>query len=356
MKLSARVLVAAIAVVGLTLSGCSSDDSSGNGGSGGGEDRDFRVAVLTPGTSNDGSWGQAVANGANAAKDDLGVEVTVAENLNDTAQYQQQGNAFAAQGFDLIINANASMVDVTTDLAEKYPDVKFGQIGYIDGPAENVRAVTPMFWQGTFAAGYLAGLMSETGTVGTIGGFEFPLLTSEMEGFALGARYANPDIKVERQYINTWTDAGIGESASAAMVGKGADIIFSATDQATQGIFKTMQGKTDHYVIAQYLDKHEQAPDVVLTSVLYGLDDITNQFVVDAYEDTWENENLDVTLAEGISLAPFGALDGDVPDDVKTQLDQVIAQVGSGEIELPGIDVLGVTGSADDVDLATIQP
>lgn len=352
MKLKKQMIaLACVGALGLTACGSSSD----SGDSGGGKVEALKVAVLTPGTANDGSWGEAVASGAKEGGKEFGAEVTVAENLNDTAQYQQQGNAFAAQGYDLVVNANASMMSVTTDLAKKYPNVKFAQIGYIDSPAKNVRAVTPKFWEGTFVAGYLAGLVSSNGTVGTIGGFEFPVLTAEMEGFALGARYAKESTKIERRYINTWTDAGIAGSASEAMVAKGADIIFSATDQATQGIFKTMQGKPDHYVIAQYRDKHDQAPDVVLTSVLYGLDDITSTFMKDVAKDTWKAENLDVTIADGITLAPFYDLESAVPANVQEKLKKVEADLKSGAIVLPGLDVLGVTGSADKVDLTSLK-
>lgn len=354
MKFSKQMIaLACVGALGLTACGSSSD--SGSSGGDGGKAKEIKVAVLTPGTANDGSWGEAVSNGAKDGGKKFGADVTVADNLNDTAQYQQQGNAFAAQGYDLVVNANASMISVTTDLAKKYPNVKFAQIGYVESPAKNVRAVTPTFWQGTFLAGYLAGMLSKTGTVGTIGGFEFPLLTSEMEGFALGARYAKESTKIERRYINTWTDAGIAGSASEAMVAKGTDIIFSATDQATQGIFKTMQGESDHYVIAQYRDKHDQAPDVVLTSVLYGLDGITSSFIEDAAKDDWKSESLDVTIADGIELAPFYDLKDKVPADAQKKLATVEADIKSGAIVLPGLDVLGVTGAADKVDLSSLK-
>ncbi len=353
MKLKKQLMaLACIGALGLTACGSNSSNSANsNAGNG----KAIKVAVLTPGTANDGSWGEAISTGAKKAGDMYGANLTVAANLNDTGQYQQQGNAFAAQGYDLVINANASMVSVTTDLAKKYPNVHFAQIGSVDSAAKNVRAVTPKFWQGTFAAGYLAGLLSKTGTVGAIGGFEFPLLTSEMEGFALGARYARPSIKFERQYINTWTDAGTAGSASAAMKAKGADIIFSATDQATQGIFKTMQGSPNQYVISQYSDKHDQAPDVVLTSVLYGLDDITSSFIQDSAKGNWVSENKYVTFADGIKLAPFYGLDSAVPADVKAKLTKVEQDITSGAIQLPDLGVLGVTGAAEKVDLSSLK-
>jgi basic membrane protein A len=159
---------------------------------------------------------------------------------------------------------------------------------------------------------------------------------------------------VQRQYVNTWTDAGVAGTASEAMVGGGADVIFSATDQATQGIFKTMQERPDHYVIAQYNDKNEQAPDVVLTSVLYGLDTLTGSFIEDAAEGDWTSENATVTVADGIELAPYHGLEQSIPAEVQDAVAQVVDGLASGDLTLPGMDVLGTTGAADEIDLATI--
>lgn len=314
----------------------------------------IRVALLTPGTANDGSWGQAVSEGTRAAVEAVGGELTISEDLNEASDYEQTGNAFGVEGYDLVINANASMIDVTNRLAAKYPDTKWGQIGLMDAPQANEQARLPLLWEGTFVAGYIAGMTSKTGTIGTIGGFEFPALTSEMEGFALGARYANPEIKVLRNYINTWTDSAIAGAAAEAMKADGADIIFSATDQATQGIFAVMGETPDHYVMAQYLDKASQAPQVVLLSVLYGLGEICASFVEQVAAGTWTADSKTLTFGEGISLAINPETESVMGAETLAQAKAIEEQIASGELVIPGLDVLGVPGSGDEVDPATL--
>ena len=262
--------------------------TAGGGGESGGQEG-FKVAVLTPGTSNDGSWGEAVSEGAEETAEKYGADVQIAANLEEPAQYQQQGLALAQAGYNVVINANAAMGSVTEELAKKFPDTKFGQVAVgIDPLPENVATNTPLLPDATFQAGVLAGLTSKSGTVGTIGGFEFPALTSEMEGFALGARYANPKIKVLRTYINTWTDAGKAKAAAQAQASQGADVIFSATDQATQGIYQLAEsGGTLKYVIPQYLDKSSQAPNVVLTSAVYNLQGSVGSFIEMYANEDW---------------------------------------------------------------------
>jgi len=364
-----RVLALLAAAAALMFAAaCGSDDeqeaatgqpagSSGAAGEGGAAKQGFKVALLTPGTENDGSWGQAVSDGTKEYAAKYGAEVTIADNLDDPAQYQQQGNSFASAGFELIINANGAAAAVTQKLAEQYPDVKFGQIAAeLEPLPDNVSTATPIFQNGTFVAGYLAGLMTETDVVGTIGGFDFPVLTSEMEGFALGARYANPDVRVLRTYINSWTDTGKAKAAAAAQQAQKADIIFSATDQATQGIFQVaQQGGSLKYVIPQYFDKSSQAPDVVLTSVLYNLQGTAGRFIDMFAQDKWVAENAALGLDFGVGkLAPYGQLSDQVPDDVKQKVEDIAEQVESGEVEVPALDKLGKSGDADDIDPKTL--
>ncbi|WP_182909341.1 BMP family protein [Microbispora sp. H13382] len=349
------VRVAALAAAALLLAACGGETSgepSASGDAGG----KLKVAVLTSGTAQDGSWGQAVTEGAKAAAGKFGAEVQVSDNLDTPQQFQQLGSAFAQQGYDLVVVANGAAADAVKQLAKQFPDVKFGGIAQEipDIPA-NVRTVTPIFQETSFLAGVLAGTMTKTDTVATIGGFDFPVLNNEMEGFALGARYANADVKVLRSFINSWTDAGKGRAAAEAAVSQGADFIFSATDQATQGMAQVTQDKADHYVITQYADDHKQAPKTILTSALYGLGEITGQFVEDVAGGGWKNENVQLGLKDIGGLAPFYELESKVPQAAKAAVTQAEEAMKKGCLTLPDGAALGKSGSADAVDVTPLQ-
>src|SRR5581483_10634615 len=182
----------------------------------------FRVALLNPGTKNDGSWGQAVDQGAVNGAKAVGGQASLVDLLETPAQYQQQGAAYAKKGYDLVIVANGSDPQVVTALAKQFPKTWFCEVAAtIANPPKNVCTINLTYYDGDFLAGALAGMVSKTGHVGEIGG--------------------------------------------------GADVIFSATDQATQGIYAAAQAKGNTYAISQYFDTHSQAPSVVLTSVVFGL-------------------------------------------------------------------------------------
>lgn len=357
-----RLLIAAVtAIVALVVvAGCGGGSSSGGSGGGGesGKESGFKAAVLTPGTANDGSWGEAVAEGAEAAAKKFGAKVTIAANLEETAQYQQQGLALAQAGYNLIICANSSMASVIEELAKKFPNTKFGQVAVSINPLQpNISTSTPEFPTGTFQAGVLAGLMTKTGTVGTVGGFEFPTLNSEMEGFALGARYADPKVKVLRTFINTWTDASKAKAAAQAQASQGADIVFSATDQATQGMFQLAESGSSplKYVIPQYLDKASQAPNVVLTTSVYNLQGATGSFIEMYGEGKWKSQNVTLGIEDGVGLEPNPAMESVIPPEVQKKLEEIEKKIETGELKVPTWEELGESGSAEKVDLKSLE-
>jgi basic membrane protein A and related proteins len=359
-----RALMALLAIVVLAVgAGCGDDDDSGGGGGesgGGGEAKSgLKIALLTPGTGDDGSWGQAVSEGAKEYGEKYGAEkVEIAENLDTPDQYEQQATAFASAGFDLVVIANGSVQQAAHRTSQQYPDTLIGEVAVEEGTLpENISAANGKWQNGTFLAGVVAGMMTKTNKLATIGGFDFPALTSEMEGFVLGARYVNPDATFQRTYINTWTDTGKAKAAAEAQQSRGADIIFSATDQATQGIFQLAQGGgTLKYVIPQYFNKCDQAPDVVLTSVLYNLQGIVGRFVEMAAKDEWKNEFVELGLDFDVGRLEYcNGTEGDIPDEVKERVDTLSKDIESGKLVVPGLDEIGKSGTADKIDPKSLE-
>lgn len=305
----------------------------------------FRVAVLTPGTPNDGSWGQSIAIGARTAASNYGMKLSLADNLNTPDQYQQQASAFASKHYQMVLIANGSDPDVAVKVAKQFPNTFFCETAVvIPHRPKNLCTNNPQFQNGDFAAGVLAALITKTNHVGVIGGFNFPVLNSEMEGFILGARWVDHQIKVSETFINSWTDVGAARAAAQAQIGAGSDIIFSATDQATQGIFSAAQQHPHTYVISQYFDTHSQAPSVALTSVLLNLNFATAQVLKLGYFHRLTNKNYVLGPKQGVGkLAPFHNLSNVVPAVAKRRLKKVQQWIYTGKLKVP---FLGNSGSA----------
>ena len=208
----------------------------------------------------------------------------------------------------------------------------------------------PRFEIGTFLAGVVAGSMVDH--IGVIGAFDFPILTSELEGFVLGARYVNPEIEVSRVFVNTFVDPAEGRAAAEAQIAAGARIIFTGLSDAIQGVYLAAREQGETYVVAQYFDSFEQAPDVVLTSVIYNLQGVAKKLIELAATGELANQHYSFGLADldvG-RLAPFHDLEAIVPQEAKDNLADATALIESGDLVVPNPGVLGTSGSGSDVD------
>jgi len=320
----------------------------------------FRVVVLAPGPKNDGAWSNSWWDGLQQAKSKLGVDVDFVPNLFTPEDHVSQGTAFASKGVNLIIVANGGMAQPARTVARQFPNTTVC-VGLVQ-PTKKMLASDPKNlcyfeaanYEGTFQAGVLAALVSKTGVIGDVGGYVFPALTREVEGFHLGARCVNPKIKFQQQYINSWVDTGKAQAAAQTMIARNADVILSSTNQASVGLFSAAkqaksQGK-QVFVIPSYFDAHSRAPDVVLTSVVYNLDKIAVNLVSRAKAGRIKNhEFVSYTLGNiGVGhLAPLYQFKGQVGATNLAKLAAISRKIRSGQINLPRTTLEKVGGGAN---------
>ena len=325
------------------------------GVSGGATSAQLQVAVLFPGTEHDGSWGNAWADGAKAAAKKYNVKLTLVGNLNTPDQYLAQGAAFGSKGYDLVVIADGITFDVDQKLAKQFPKTSWcmSPVEFIDAASvsgswqSNSCVVDPEQQDGAFRAGVLAGLVTKTNVIASVNGYAFPALTRQPEAFYLGAACVNSKIKFEQKYINSWDDTALAKAAAQSFIGDKADVLFSATDQAVQGMYEAAKSAPrPSYVIPSYYDSHKQAPSVVLTSVLYNLQgvsyDLIRRLATHQLPSHFFKRYSFVNFGVG-TLAPFYNLSSVVPAKAKATLAAIDKKLRSGQIHVPD-EVLGTNG------------
>jgi basic membrane protein A and related proteins len=379
----ATVLILALALLPAALAACGDDDDDGGGGGGGDgggsggaeQASDYRVALLTTGALNNRSWANSWADGAERAQEELGVQLEMVGNADAPDQYVSQGSAFASEGYDLIIFAHGAMHDPAVRVARQFPDTKIVQVFQHASEEEaseqdppNLGHVDPEQGQVTFLAGVLAGLMTETNKIGSVYAFPFPALTRQPEAFELGARCVNSEIEALQRRSDSFTDAAAARAAASTLIDQDADFILSAVDQAVQGVIQaTAQSGGDAFAVASYFDSNDLNPEAVITSALYGLDEISFDVIKRGSEDQlgdhfFQSYTLDTPQAG--SLAPFYEQEELVGQENLDRLEQVQGMVADGTITIPdeivsdpeiaGGATIGEPGAAAKIDVADI--
>ncbi|HHH82987.1 MAG TPA: BMP family ABC transporter substrate-binding protein, partial [Chloroflexi bacterium] len=169
-----------------------------------------------------------------------------------------------------------------------------------------------------------------------------------MDGFALGARYYNEvhgtDVQVlgwdpEAQtglFTGNFESLEDGRNLGESLMDEGADIILPVAGPVGLGTAAAAEDRGGVYIIgvdADWVLTNPQYEAITLTSVLKNMDVTTMQVIESVINDTFAGGVTVGTLENGgVGLAPFHALDDQVPADLKAEIEDVAAKIIAGEL------------------------
>jgi basic membrane protein A len=311
--------LAALAVAG----GCggSSGSSDDTGGGGTSAAPKVKVGLVTDiGGLNDRSFNFLANKGLQDAVQQLGVEGRVLESKSD-ADYIPNLEQLVTQKYDLTISVGFLMGDQTKQVAEAFPDAKMAIIDFAyDPPVPNIDGLVFKEQEAGYLAGYLAGKMTKSGTVSTVGGQKIPPVDHYIAGFQQGAKDANPSIKLLNGYSQDFVAQAKCKEIALEQIAQGSDVVFQVAGQCGLGALDAAKEKSVWGIGVDadqaYLGDH------ILTSALKRVDVAVFNTIKSVVDGTFQGGQVIVFgLAEdGVGI---GEVHSSVPQDV---LDEVEAQ------------------------------
>lgn len=276
----------------------------------------LKVALLISQTPTTSDWDRRGYRGLEALEEQ-GKETALTEGMTDP-DMESAFRDYASQGYDIVIGHSFGFGAAALAAAPDFPDTFF----LVDAgahEAENVASIVPAEEQNHYVAGVLAALVSETGKIGFIGGFDYPSLIKEVVAFQQGAESVDPDIDVRISWVGSWGDPVKAQELAVAMIEDGVDIILAQASGGDPGLWKALQ-ESGGWVIQGVETCMESVPDICLSSV----DTVWEEAIVHAV-DMFENDELpgglyEWGLAEG--AVDLGTIHESVPQEV---VDQVMA-------------------------------
>ena len=251
--------------------------------------------VLSVGGVNDESFNQSAWEGALRAEEEYeNVEVTYLES-NGEADYTPNIETLIDMDMDLIVGVGFQVADSVKEAAETYPNQAFAMIdsSYDKGEEipNNVRPILFNEEQAGYLTGLIAGEMTKTNTVAWIGGFDIPSCTPFYTGYEKGAKEANPNVKVLKQYINSFTDAAKGKVAAQQMIKEDSDVIFMATGGGNTGIIEAIKEANGVKGIGVDMPMSYLAKDYIITSALKNVGEGLKLTIKDYIEGNFNGGN-----------------------------------------------------------------
>jgi basic membrane protein A and related proteins len=348
------VLISSVLALALLAVGCAGGQSGGDQGGGGGEGdgggaTEVRPAlVLDVGGLGDQSFNDSAYAGLQRAKQEFNAETEYLESSSPT-DYVDNLTQLADSGYNPVFAVGFLMTDAVNEVAPQYPDTNFA---IVDSVVEVDNGTSLVFreQEGSYLAGVVAGLMTQEDTeytnpndkvVGFLGGQESDLIGRFQAGYEAGVESVCSDCEVLVQYAGSTPDAfndpARGKEISLQQIDQGADIIYHASGATGAGLFEAA-GEKSIFAIGVDADQAQLFPDApILTSVVKRVDNAVFQTIEAANNGEFPGgEVVEFGLDDkGISLAPFGRFDGDVPQNVKDQVDEAQQGIIDGDVQVP---------------------
>ncbi|HIR14021.1 MAG TPA: BMP family ABC transporter substrate-binding protein [Candidatus Choladousia intestinavium] len=297
------------------------------------EEDTIKVGMVTDvGGVNDGSFNQSSWEGLQRASEELGIEVDYLESSTD-ADYATNIETFIDGEYDLIICVGYMLADATRAAAEDYPEQKFAIID--DATCSDLENVTCLMFeqaQASYLVGYVAGLTTESNTVGFVLGMSTDTMNQFGYGYLAGVLDANPEATVLQQNANSFSDTATGKSMATAEITGGADVIFHAAGATGLGVIEACT-ENGIWAIGVDSDQSSIAPETILTSAMKRVDNACYDVAQQCLEGTLESGVITYDLAsEGVDIAPTT---DNLSDDVLEAVNEVKEQIINGDIVVP---------------------
>ncbi|MBO0840827.1 MAG: BMP family ABC transporter substrate-binding protein [Sciscionella sp.] len=345
--------VATALALGLALSACGSKPSaSASGGSSTlpRANTSFTACMVTDtGGINDKSFNASAWAGMQKSQKDGKANVSF---LQSTAENDYAPNIaqLVQQKCKLIITVGGLMGTATADAAKSNPSQHFAIVDS-NGNGGNVHGMQFNTAQSGFLGGYLAAGYSKSGKVATFGGQKIPPVTIYMDGFVEGVKYYNAqkhknvavlgwdESKQNGSFTGSFTDSSKGQTIANNFIQQGADVIYpvaggsglggAAAAQSSGGKAVVIWVDTDGCVSAS------QYCNVFLSTTFKDVGGAVTKAVEGAAGGSYATTDYIGTLQNGgTGLSPFHQFDSKVPAGLKSELDQVKADIISGKIKI----------------------
>lgn len=236
--------------------------------------------------------------------------------------------ACVSDGCNIIFTTSWGYMQVTADMAEKYPDVYFSHgTGYMSN-GKNFNNYFGRIYQARYLSGIVAGMNTKNNKIGYVAAQDSSNaeVTGGIDAFAIGVESVNPKAKIYVDVTNSWYDEKKEKKASERLLSMGCDVMTQHCDTSYP---QTLAQEKGVYGIGYNSDMSKETPKSCLTSVIWNWSAYYTAAVKSVIDGTWDGSNYYGGMAEGLveitDLASFAA------DGTQQKVDEATAEILSGQ-------------------------
>ena len=255
----------------------------------------------------DNSWNEAIHNGIVRFEKKMKIDVEEV-NIIDVPSFAKKVSKYVEEGYGPIMlnNVDSGKDVILKEILYAYPKTRFIVFnGIFNIP--NAYYFMFSYQESSFLAGYLASKKSKTNRLGFVGGMDIASIRSFLCGYISGARYHNPDINVEWDFIGkdflAWSRPEDAYHLALKQIDKGTDIIFTPSGGSSVGALRAAHER-GVFGIGVDSNQNHLFPGSVLSSALVMVDNAVFRSLLAAKRNIWGDQIKIMGLQEnGVALA-----------------------------------------------------
>lgn len=323
-------IVFALILLMSSLTGCGTNESDGKSTKK--TVSDLKIGAITTFVKEDGGWCGAQYKGIVAAMKELGIPeknlIFVENTEEEVTAVTAAVDALAAEGVDIIMGASTGYAPILSDLAPNYSDITFLQVG---DKVDNVIGYQIRDYQAMYLLGYTSALMSEGDLLGYSAGMSEASVRRGINAYALGAKYANADAKVQVAWANSWYDVDAETQCAKSLINMGITVM--GINASSPAIPQTCED-LGAYCTGYHQDMYEYAPKAVLVSFLWNWTPIFEHIFETVADGTATTDDYYFWGSDKDAAQISDFNDALVPEDVQQKVLEVQEKIKSGEIDV----------------------
>ena len=296
----------------------------------------IRVAIVMPSSITDLAWSQAIYDALIRLQEQAGgeenFEIAFSEGMFNVTDAAAALRDYADEEYDIVIAHGTQYGTSLFELAPDYPETTFAygtavDTG-VDAGIENIFAYEARAEEGGFAAGVLAGTLTESGVIGVVGPVEAGDAKLYIDGFVAGVHASNPDAQVNVSYTGSFGDTALAAEAANTHIQAGADLLTGSAQQVVGAI--GVANEQGIPWIGTQSDQSSLAPDIVIASQIYVWDGVLSDIINKHEAGEYGGTAYALTIDNGGLVMDYA---DSVDSDAVTAADAAASQIAAGSLD-----------------------
>jgi basic membrane protein A and related proteins len=309
----------------------------------------LRIAIIGP-TTIEEPWNTALIQSLDRIKAAKPHNLTVVYDFHERIDFPDAERVLAELAksgkYDMIV-AHSAYSDAIAQVNKRFSNICWVYTGGGNKPiGGNAYWIDVAVNEPSYLFGVLAGMMTKSNLIGSVGSFPVPNENSALNAYRAGVKSVNPKAKVKIMFIENWFDPAKAKESALAQISAGADFIYAISF----GVFEACKEK-NILAFGFNVDQSSLAPDVVISSSVMRWDPTMNYTI-----DEWWNHEAKGTAYNapmkavlfpmkdgGSEFAPYHDVGSKIPKNVKNKIEQIRKDIMSGKFVVPYSEVQPVS-------------